>query len=200
MMRLRHSPTSPFVRKVMVVLHETGLADQVALEDGSTTPYDANPGVLEINPLGKVPCLVTDAGLALYDSTVITRYLDGLHAGPKLYPSGDAEFPALVMEATGNAMMEAALAVVYEGRLREEGKRSEEWMAAQRAKIARALDMLEGRKFADALDIGQISVGCALGYLDFRMTDWNWRSSRPNLAGFARRLLKRPAFEATTPA
>ena len=200
MMRLRHSPSSPFVRKVMVALHETGLIDQVTLESGATTPFDSNPEVVAINPLGKIPCLVTPEGEGIYDSTVITRYLYGLHGGEKLYPTGAAEIPTLVLEATGNAMMEAGIAVVYEGRLREEGKRSEEWMAAQRAKIARALDALEGRKFADKLDIGQIALGCALGYLDFRFEAWDWRSGRPGLAAFARRMAKRPSFEATKPA
>lgn len=200
MMRLRYAAASPFVRKVMIVLHETGQLDSVTLESGATSPLDSNPEVLAINPLGKIPCLVSEEGLALYDSRVITRYLDGLHGGTKLYPAGAAEFPTLVLEATGDAMMEAGLAVIYERRLREEGRRSEDWMAAQQGKIARALDALEGRKFAEALDIGQVAVGCALGYLDFRFADWDWRASRPGLAAFAKRLGKRPSFQATLPA
>ncbi|MGR3781806.1 MAG: glutathione S-transferase N-terminal domain-containing protein [Albimonas sp.] len=200
MMKLRHAAASPFVRKVMVLLHETGQVDEVELEDGATSPLDPNPGNLAVNPLGKIPCLVTEEGAALYDSRVITRYLDARHAGAKLYPEGEALWPALVMEATGDAMMEAAVGIIYERRLREEAKRSEAWMAAQRGKIAQAMDKLESARFGDALDMGQVSIACALGYLDFRFPEWDWRSGRGSLAAFARRMEKRPSFLATAPA
>ncbi len=200
MMKLRHAAASPFVRKVMVLLHETGQVGDVELENGSTSPLDPNPGNLAVNPLGKIPCLVTEAGAPIYDSRVITRYLDTLHDGAKLYPEGDALWPALVMEATGDAMMEAGVGIIYERRLREEAKRSEAWMAAQRGKIAQAMDKLESTRFAESLDMGQVSVACALGYLDFRFPEWDWRSGRGSLAAFARRMEKRASFQATAPA
>jgi len=200
MMKLRHAAASPFVRKVMVLLHETGQTDDVELENGSTSPLDPNPGNLAVNPLGKIPCLVTADGASIYDSRVITRYLDTLHSGAKLYPEGEALWPALVMEATGDAMMEAAVGVIYERRLREEAKRSEAWMAAQRGKIAQAMDKLEETRFAESLDMGQVSIACALGYLDFRFPEWDWRSGRGSLAAFAKRMERRPSFVATAPA
>lgn len=199
MMKLRHAPASPFVRKVMVLLHETGQTEAVELEDGATSPLDPNPGNLAVNPLGKIPCLTTEAGLSIYDSRVITRYLDTRHEGAKLYPEGEALWPALVMEATGDAMMEAGVGIVYERRLREEAKRSEAWMAAQRGKIAQAMDRLEGASFPETLDMGQVSVACALGYIDFRFPEWDWRSGRGALASWAKRMHRRPSFQATAP-
>ena len=199
MMRLRHSSSSPFVRKVMVALIETGQLDAVQIENGATSPLDPNPENLAVNPVGKIPCLVLPSGQSLYDSRVITRYLDTLHGGPKLYPEGDALWSVLVMEATADAMLDAAVGIVYERRLREEAKRSETWMAAQQGKIARALDWLESQKHSDKVDMGQLSVACALGYLDLRFPEWDWRTGRSSLASWYKRAARRPSMQSTQP-
>ncbi|MGM0583146.1 MAG: glutathione S-transferase family protein [Pseudomonadota bacterium] len=200
MMRLRHAPASPFVRKVMVALHETGLIDQVTLEDGTTSPLDPSPGNIEVNPTGKIPCLVREDGLAIYDSRVITRYLASLAPEAGLYPEGDALWPVLTLEATADAMMDAAVLAVYERRLREAPQISESWIAAQQGKVARALDMLEERRPSEEPHMGHLAIACALGYLDFRFPDWDWRAGRPRLAAWAKRIHRRPSLEKTAPA
>lgn len=200
-MRLYHSPTSPFVRKVMVVLHETGQLADVALAPASGTPLDAATMPLAQNPLGKVPALEREDGPALHDSRVICRYLND-RAGGRLYPAAPRLWDALTLEATADGIMEAAILVVYEGRLRPEEKRFVPWTEGQLAKIDRALDTLEARWMAHLrgpLDIGQIAVGCALEYLDFRLSERAWRPSRPMLAGWQAAFAQRPAMLATTP-
>jgi glutathione S-transferase len=198
--KLFHSATSPYVRKVMVVAHLTGQADALELFGAPGTPLAQNPETVAANPLGKVPCLVTDEGLALYDSRVICRYLDA-QAGGGMYPERSL-WETLTLEATGDGIMEAAVLMVYEGRVRDEAMRSEAWVEAQWAKVARALDALEGRWMSHLhgpLDAGQISIGCALGYLDFRHGDRDWRKGRPALAAWYQKFSARPSMEATQP-
>ena len=200
-MRLYHSATSPFVRKVMVALHETGQLADVALVPASGTPLD--PGTMPVaqNPLGKVPALEREDGPALYDSRVICRYLDD-RAGAGLYPAAPRLWDTLTLEATADGIMEAAVLVVYEGRLRPENCRFAPWVAGQHAKIDRALDALEARWISHlhgSLDMGQIAAGCALGYLDFRHADRNWRATRPGLGEWAAGFASRPAMLATAP-
>jgi glutathione S-transferase len=200
-LRLHNSPTSPFVRMVLVTLRETGLADQVELVAASGTPLE--PGTMPVgqNPLGKVPTLERADGPALYDSRVICRFLDDL-AGGGLYPGKPRLWETLTLEATGHGIAEAALLMIYEGRLRPEAARSEPWIEGQWVKIARALDALEARwmsHLAGPLDIGQIAVGCSLGYLDFRFDARGWRSGRPALAAWAAKFAERPSMAATRP-
>lgn len=200
-MRLFHSPTSPFVRKVMVTLIETGQMDQVEIVTGSGTPLDPGAAPLEANPLGKVPALERDDGPALYDSRVICRYLDD-RAKAGLYPADGQLWDTLVLEATADGMLEAALLMVYETRLRPEELRFAPWVEGQWAKIDRALDMLETRWIAHLqgpLDMGQIALACALGYLDFRLPDRNWRRDRPHLAAWEAGIAARPALQDTRP-
>ncbi len=201
-MRLYHSPTSPFVRKVMVVLHETGQLADVAMISASGTPLDPARMPLAQNPLGKVPALERDDGPALYDSRVICRFLDD-RAGGRLYPTAPRLWDTLTLEATADGIMEAAVLVVYEGRLRPEAARFAPWAEGQLAKIDRALDALEARWIAHLqgpLDMGQIAIGCALEYLDFRLTDRDWRRTRPQLAAWQAAFARRPAMLATAPA
>ncbi|MEM1316633.1 MAG: glutathione S-transferase N-terminal domain-containing protein, partial [Pseudomonadota bacterium] len=197
----RHAKASPFVRKVMVALEELGKTGAVTLEDGASSPLAPNPGNVEASPLGKIPALILDDGTTLYDSRVITRFLDAEHGGG-LYPAGGpALWDCLVREATADGVMEAALAVVYEGRLREEGQRSEAWVAGQRAKIARAMDLYDAdiERLSGKTDMGALALACALGYVDFRLTDWDWRQGRPKLAAWADEIFARPSLAATAP-
>lgn len=201
-MRLYHSPTSPYVRKVMVLLHETGLLPQVTLVTGSGSPIDPGTAPLEANPLGKVPALERPDGPALYDSRVICRYLDDL-AQAGLYGSGPALWDRLTIEATADGILDAALLMVYEWRLRPEEHRYVPWVEGQWAKVDRALDTLEQRWMAELrgpLDAGQIAVACALGYVDFRHDARGWRDIRPNLAAWYGDFAKRPSMVATQPA
>ncbi len=201
-LRLHASPTSPFARIVSVTLREAGLADAVQISAVSGTPLDPGSMPLELNPLGKIPVLERPDGPALYDSRVICRYLDDL-AGGRLYPGKPGLWATLTLEATGHGIAEAALAMTYEARLRPEGARSGPWVDGQWAKIARALDTLEARwlsHLAGPLDLGQIAVGCALGYLDFRHEARGWRIGRAGLAAWSAKFLKRPAMIATRPA
>lgn len=201
MMHLYHSPTSPYVRKVMVLLHETGLLSRVTLVTGSGSPIDPGTAPLEANPLGKVPALERPDGPALYDSRVICRYLDDL-AGSNFYGSGPALWDVLTIEATADGILDAALLMVYEWRLRPEQHRFDPWVEGQWAKVDRALDTLETRWMAELegpLDMGQIAVACALGYVDFRHDARGWRDTRPRLAAWYADFAKRPSMLATQP-
>jgi glutathione S-transferase len=199
-MRLYHSTTSPFVRKVMVTLHETGQAGDVTLVPAMGTPVDAGSMPLAQNPLGKIPALERDDGPALYDSRVICRFLDD-RAAANLYPA-QRLWEVLTLEATADGIMDAAVLMVYESRVRPEENRFAPWVDGQWAKIGRALDALEQRWLSHLngpLDMGQIAVGVALGYLDFRHADRGWRSGRPGLAAWAAVFAERPSMVATRP-
>lgn len=199
-MKLISSPASPFVRKVRVVLHETGLADQVEERVVATTPLATAPEVAAANPMGKIPALIRDDGPSIYDSRVITRYLDS-KAGGGLYPESRI-WEVLTLEATADGIMDAAVSITYEGRLRPQNMQSEDWKEAQWAKIARSLDAL-GKLWmshlSGPLDAGQIGVGCALGYLDFRHDARGWRKGRGALDDWYAAFAERPSMKASRP-
>ncbi|MEL7463962.1 MAG: glutathione S-transferase family protein [Pseudomonadota bacterium] len=202
-MKLLHARPSPFVRKVMVVLEEAGKAGEVELIDGFGAPTAPNDNVTAANPIGKIPALM-DGGRTIYDSRVITRYLDA-KLGLGLYPEGDAVWDVLTLEAHADGMLDAGVLCVYEVRCREEGERSAAWTGAQAAKVARGLDAVEAEwmdHLNGPLSAAQIGVGCALGYLDFRaeMGGWSdWRDGRTKLAAWGEAFLARPAMAATAP-
>jgi glutathione S-transferase len=201
-MKLYHAPASPFVRKVMVVLHEAKALDRVTLVPVSGHPLD--PGTLPVdrNPLGKIPALERDDGPTLYDSRVITRYLDErLKAG--LYPASPRLWDTLVIEATADGIADAAVAMRYEMHVRPAESRSVAWADAEWQKVDRALAALEARwmsHLSGPVDMGQIALGCALGYIDFRHPDRDWRGSHAALAAWWAALSGRPAMLATKPA
>ena len=201
-MKLHHSVASPFVRKVRVVAIETGLDGRLELVTPTMTPIKPDADLVQDNPLGKVPCLVTDDGVALYDSPVICEYLDSLHDGPKMFPpAGAARWVALRRQAEGDGIMDAGVLGRYETFLRPEERRWPEWLEGQKGKFRRALDSLEGEAedFGDTVDIGTIAIGCALGYLDFRYGDQDWRATRPRLAAWCERFSARPSMAKTAP-
>ena len=200
-MRLFHSPTSPYVRKCMVLLHESGMLDQVDLISATGTPVDTGSMPLAHNPLGKIPALERDDGPALYDSRVICRYFDRL-SGKRFYPAEPRLWDTLTVEATGDGITDAAILMVYEIRVRPEDKRYAPWVEGQWAKVCRALDALESRwmdHLTGPLDMGQISIACTLGYLDFRHGARAWRDGRPGLATWYDAFAKRPSMQATVP-
>ncbi|MBO9476350.1 glutathione S-transferase family protein [Shimia sp. R11_0] len=199
-MKLIHSPSSPFVRKVSVTLAETGQSADVTLEGVKTTALSTADAAAAANPLGKIPALVRPDGPALYDSRVICRYLVA-RAKSDLYPE-ERLWDVLTLEATADGMLEAAVLMVYEKRLRPENMVFEDWIEAQWGKVAGALDALNERWMSHLfgpLDMGQIAVGCALGYLDFRHGDRNWRQGRDGLAGWYAEFAKRDSMLATVP-
>ena len=199
-MKLRHSPTSPYVRKVSVTAIELGLAGRI--ERIPTDTQDRDSGIAEQNPLGKVPALILDDGGVLYDSPVICEYLDSLHNGPKLFPAeGPERWTALRQQALGDGILDAAILRMLEMVRRPEKLRWQGWIAHQTAKVTRALDQFEAESatLADPLTIGHITAGCALGYLDFRVPETDWRDGRPKLAAWYENFTQRPALRETVP-
>ncbi len=199
-MRLYTSPATPFGRKVMALILELGLQDRIEISNVMGTPLAPGSLPVDQNPLGKIPALQTDAG-AIYDSRVICRYLNDL-AGGTMYPAGPAIWPCLTREAAVDGILEAALAMAYEVRLRPVEKQFPEWIEAQWAKAARALDVIEA-EWAEVLngplEMPLIGLACALGYIDFRHDARNWRAERPKLAVWEAEFGKRPAMLATRP-
>ena len=190
-MKLRYSPTSPYVRKVMVTALETGVEGRI--ERITTNVWDPATDIAIDNPLGKVPALITDGGEILYDSPVICEYLDSLHDGAKLFPSGGgSRWTALRRQALADGILDAAVGRLLEGK-RPDGERSNGWIDRLIASVSRSLDALEDEADAlgDGVSIGHVTIGCALGYLDFRFAGDAWRTGRPALAdwydGFAER-------------
>jgi glutathione S-transferase len=200
--KISFSGASPFVRKCMVVAHETGLAGKIEKVDTAVSPVTVNEAYQRQAPIAKVPALTTDDGTVLYDSRVVSEYLDSLHQGPKLFPAtGPARWTALRRLALGDGICDAAVLNRYETFLRPEEKRWPEWSQGQMRKVRGALDALEGEaaSFGNGVDIGLIAIGCALGYLDLRYPNENWRDKRPKLASWYESFAKRPSMTATAP-
>ena len=180
----------------------TGLEDRIEPVTRLMTPIQPDADLVRDNPIGKVPCLVTDDGTALYDSRVVCEYLDSLHDGPKMFPAaGPARWTALRRQAEGDGIMDAGVLARYETFLRPQERRWPEWIDAQKLKFRRALASLEDEAgtFGGTVDIGTITIGCALGYLDFRYADEDWRPARPRLAAWFERFAARPAMARTAP-
>ena len=202
-MKLVWSSASPFVRKVMIVAHELGLADRIETLEGTGTPMVPADATRANNPLSKLPSLVREDGPAIYDSAVICQYLCSLAPGQTLLPeSGEARWSVLTLEALGDGICEAGVLSRYEMALREEAQQSQAWIEAQGAKIDGALDALEAggsQTLGEAFTLGHAAVGCALGYLDFRFAERGWRDGRPALADWYEGFAARDSAKATMP-
>lgn len=200
-MKLYSSQASPFARKVRALIIELGLSDQVEIVETQGNALAPGTHPTALNPLSKIPVLERADGPALYDSRVITRYLDTV-AGGGFYPAPPRLWDTLTLEATAEGIMEAALSIVYEARLRPDHMQFEPWTAAQWGKIASATTALE-RSWLSHLhgrtDMGHIALSCALGYVEFRLPDRDWRSASPGLAAWYETARTRPSLEATTP-
>ncbi len=203
-MKLHHNPASPFVRMVTVTAREAGLADQIEeVFTGVFLPITAHEGVVSDSPLGKIPTLVTDDGMALFDSRVICEYLADLAPEKELLPaSGAARWKCLSLQALGQGLADTAVNLRYETALRPEELQWSEWIDAQRARIGRSLDALANDRMAELADVtvGSISAAVCLGYMDFRYPDEDWRASRPALADWYAGFAERPSMKATDPA
>ncbi len=199
-MKLYYNPASPYVRKVRVLAIEADLMNDIDLAKVTTTPVGPDADLCADNPIGKIPTLVRDDGDALYDSRVICEYLDGLHGGARMFPeNGEARWAAVRRQALADGILDAAVNTRYETFLRPGELRWPDWVDGQLEKIRRGLDMLEGESLGDGVDIGTISVACALGYLDFRYPDERWRDSRPKLAAWFEKFAARPSMGETLP-
>jgi glutathione S-transferase len=199
-MKLRYSPASPYVRKVMIVAHETGLADRIEKVTTAVVPVKANDELKAENPLVKLPSLTTDDGQTLYDSPVICEYLDSLHKATKVFPaSGSARWTALRRQALGDGMLDAAILTRYETAVRPKELQWGEWIEGQMRKVRGGLDALERENLNGPFDIGTLTVACALGYLDFRFPSEDWRKTRPKLAAWFAEIARRPSMKATEP-
>lgn len=199
-MKLTVSPASPFVRKVRVLIRELELMDKVKEMDVATTPLASAPEVLAANPLGKIPALIRDDAPALYDSRVITRFLNDTNDGP-LYPMTRI-WEVLALEATADGIMDAAVSMAYEGRLRPESEQSQDWIEAQWGKASRGVAAINDRwmsHLAGPLDIGHIAVACALSYIDLRHGARNWRDGHDALAAWHASFCERPSMQDTVP-
>ncbi|MFW3897969.1 glutathione S-transferase [Pseudomonas bharatica] len=203
-MTLFHSPLSPFVRKVMVVLHETGQVDRVTVQSVNITPVSPDADLNQGNPSGKIPALRLEDGSVLHDSRVIIDFLDQQHVGNPLIPrEGSARWRRLTLASQADALMDAAVLTRYETFLRPEEKRWDQWVEAQTDKIRRGLADLEENHYAEiasAFDVASIGVACALGYIDLRMPDFGWREQQPKLAAWYAEVSQRASMKATVPA
>jgi glutathione S-transferase len=197
-MKLFYSPTSPFVRKVVACAITRGLDGRI--ERIPTDAHASAPALLAVNPLSKVPALLTEDGVALFDSPLICEYLDSVGEAPPLFPGhGASRWAALRYQALADGMMDAA--VLARGEIlrpAEEARQAN--IARQKAAVARALGLLEDHPPSDGLpDIGGISVGCALGYLDFRFAADGWRDHHPRLAHWYEGFSALPGLAQTAP-
>jgi glutathione S-transferase len=193
-MKLYYSPTSPFVRKVLACAIGRGIESLITL----VTITTSDPELAEHNPLGKVPCLVTDDGVDLYDSRVICAYLDTVGDGFAMFPEKGLRIRTLKYQAIGDGICDAAVLRRYEmGRAKEADRDAA--MAAQALKVARALDYLETDVPAVHVDVGAIAVACALGYLDLRYAHEPWRDGHPKLAAWYADMMTRPCLAQTAP-
>lgn len=200
-MRLIGSLSSPYVRKVRIVLAEKKLDYELVLDD----PWAAGAQAAVHNPLGKIPCLILDDNVALFDSRVIVEYLDALSpVGRMIPPPGRERIATKHWEATADGIMDAATSIVQEGR-RPAEQQSAAWIDRQTSKIHAALDYMEKllgeQSYCTGVNLclADIAVGTALDYLDFRNPGLNWRAQHANLARLVEKLDDRPSFTSTRP-
>ena len=194
-MKLFHSPASPFARKVVASAIALDLDRQIELV--RVNPHVSPPELLAANPLSKIPCLVTSDGVGLFDSAVICEFLDSISTAAVLFPpSGKARWRALKRQAMADGLLDAAVLCRLEGRKPREEAR-DATIARQKAAIARTLDVFEGDAVHPSVDIGTISLACALGYLDFRFADEPWRPGHPKLAAWMEAFGKTPCIART---
>jgi glutathione S-transferase len=199
-MKLLGSDGSPYARKARVAIVEKG----VVCEFVAASPRDPASGVSAANPLGKIPTLLLDDGTAIYDSSVIAEYVDGIGAGPKLIPETFAERIAVRRwEALGNGLLDATVNIMHDRRLPAPQQQGADYVARQMQKIEAALAFIDksvaGTDFVhgEKMSLGDVVCGTALGYLDRILPEFDWRGRYANVKRYAARLATRPAFATT---
>ncbi len=200
-MKLIASLTSPYVRKIRIVLAEKKIDCDLVLD----SPWVEGNQVAAVNPLGKIPVLVLDDESTLYDSRVIAEYLDTMAPNNRLIPaSGRERISVKRWEALADGVLDAAVAAFLEAK-RPDGERSPAWIERQRGKVDQALKVMSddlGEQawcHGSSLSLADIAVGCALGYVSFRLGDIRWSEQYPNLAQLYKKLMQRSAFAETVP-
>ena len=200
-MKLHYATASPFARKVVVCMHELGLADRVEVVASAVTPVDPNADINAVNAIGKIPTLVLDDGSGVFDSRVICEYLDNLSDGSVFPAQGPERLKAMRLQAMGDGICDTAVALRYETFLRPEAHRWPEFIDSQKERLNRTFQQLEDDFLGDldGVHIGSIAVAAALGYIDFRMSDLGWRDGRPGLTAWYEAFSARPSMVATEP-
>ncbi|MCC7484261.1 MAG: glutathione S-transferase [Burkholderiales bacterium] len=200
-MKLIGTPASPYTRKVRVVLTEKRIEYEFVVDP----PGGEDTRVPDYNPLGKVPVLITDDGATIFDSRVIVEYLDSASPVARLIPDDIRQrIQVRRWEALADGCTDAIVAVAAE-RGRDPARQSPQALVRQQGKVERALaamaEDLGARSWCsgEAYSLSDIAVGCALGYLELRLPELNWRKSYPNLAKLTERLAQRPSFRDTAP-
>ncbi len=198
-MKLLYSPTSPYVRKVRVIAREKGLLEQIS--EVKAIPFDSPPELIAANPLGKVPALILDDGAVLFDSPVISAYLDSLNSAPQLIPEAEAQWPVRRAQALADGVLDVAVAGVMEKR-RPEHEQSptalEHWQDQILSSVAHMHKELALQP--SELTLGHIAIAVALSYLDFRYSDIHWRGfADESLIAWHTEFEKRPSMRQTAP-
>jgi len=197
-MELRYSPTSPYVRKVMITAMETNQAGIIDIVP--TNPWDPDTDLPKDNPLGKVPALTVDEGLTLFDSPVICEYLNARVGGPLLPDAGARRWRVLRLQALADGILDAAVLRLLETR-RPAEIQNPGWIERQKRVIQRGVDGLEqsAAEWGEAVTLAQIAAGAALGYLDFRFPEDAWRADRPAVSAWYEHFSQRPSMTETVP-
>lgn len=201
-MRLLYAPTSPFVRKVMVCAHLSGQAERIEWLDSAAHPVRRDSRIAAHNPLAKVPTLILDDGESLYDSRVICEYIDSLGSAGIFPPAGPARWKALTRQSMGDGLLDAALLARYELTARPTEMQWPVWRQALLTKVTACLGTIEAIAPELAVarpTIGEVAIGCGLGYLDFRFPELDWRASHPAAARWYAEFAQLPAMQATIP-
>jgi glutathione S-transferase len=200
-LKLYHSPTSPYVRKCMISAHELGIVSRLTLVPAAPHPVNRDPNVVASNPLGKVPTLVTDEGTVLYDSRVICEYFDCLAGGGLIPAAGPARWSVLVEQALADGILDAAVLTRYETAVRPEPLRWTDWTRGQLDKVNGGLDELERRAegWGTRVDLGTVAIACALGYIEFRYPELEWRRRAPRASVWFAAFRERASMRATEP-
>ena len=203
MMQLLYAPTSPFVRKVMVCAHLAGLAGRIEWLASAAHPIQRDARIAKHNPLAKVPTLMLEDGRSLFDSRVICEYIAASGQAQHLFPAnGPERWRALSLQSLGDGLMDAALLARYETAARPAEFQWPEWRASQLVKVTACLDAIEAEApvlHVASPTIGEVTIGCALGYLDFRFPEMQWREGRPKAAKWNEVFQALPAMAATRP-
>ena len=198
-MRLFHTPSSPFVRKVLVAAYELDAIDKIEIETVATSPTNQNPKLVAANPLGQIPTLVLHDGSLLADSRVIIEYLNDCFGGHLFTRAGATRWTVLGDQSLADNMTSAALITRYESTLRPAELRWPTWLDTQNGKIDSALNAFDRQmpSVGMSVDVGTIACACALSYQDLRFPDRPWRRGRPALAAWYEEFAQRPSMKAS---
>ena len=201
-LKLFYSDRSPYVRKVMVTLHEVNLFENVEIVGVRTNPLGVVEDLVDVSPLGKIPTLVLPDGTTIFDSRVICSYLNSIGKSDLYLAQENLKWSIKTAEANFDGILDAALLMVYEHRYRQDIYQSAEWLENLWKKIERTLDFYNNSSskiLSGSLNMGQISLGCALGYLDYRHNNRNWRAKNQNLRDWFAEFSERLSMRNTIP-